>query len=96
LKIFVVAMGAMLVAGFTALIVLVAYRVSHRPPPARNGLAFAAPAIDIPRGARVEAMTTSSDRLVLDLALPDGGRRIVILDLATGARRGTIELRATP
>ena len=96
LKIFVVVMGVMLVVGFTALFALVAYRVSHRRPAASLAQPFAAPAIDIPRGARIEAMTTASDRLVLDLALPDGGRRIVILDLATGARRGTIELRATP
>lgn len=89
-------MGVMLIVGFTALVVLVAYRVSHRPPAARGTQLLAAPAIDMPRGARVEAMTTASDRLILDLALPDGGRRIVILDLATGARRGTIELRPTP
>jgi hypothetical protein len=89
-------MSVMLVVGFTALVVLVAYRVSHRPPAARGAQPFAAPAIEMPRGARIEAMTTTSDRLVLDLALPDGGRRILILDLATGARRGTIELRPAP
>lgn len=96
LKIFVVAMGVMLLVGFTALIVLVAYRVSHHRPAATVAQPFAPPAIDIPRGARVEAMTTAPDRLILDLALPDGGRRIVILDLASGAKRGTIELRPTP
>ena len=38
-------------------------------------------------------MTTAPNRLILDLVLPDGERQLVIVDLATGARLGTIELR---
>jgi hypothetical protein len=41
-------------------------------------------------------MTTGTDRLVLELVLPEGGHQLVIVDLATGARLGTIELRAQP
>ncbi len=52
--------------------------------------------IEIPRGARVEAMTTAPDRLILDLVLPDGNRQIVFIDLATGARVGEIELHSAP
>ena len=37
-------------------------------------------------------MTAGPDRLVLALVLPDGGRQLVVIDLATGARLGTIEL----
>jgi hypothetical protein len=41
-------------------------------------------------------MVTGTDRLLLGLALPEGGRQLVVIDLATGARLGTIELRAAP
>src|SRR5579885_1278295 len=53
-------------------------------------------AIDIPRGARIATMTTASDRLILDLVLPDGGHRIVLIDLASGALVGKIDLRPMP
>jgi hypothetical protein len=39
-------------------------------------------------------MTAAPNRLILDLALPDGERRLLVIDLATGARLGTIELRS--
>jgi uncharacterized protein DUF6476 len=96
LKILVVVMGVMLIVGFAALIAVVAGRVS------RGGLTpagfreFASAPIDIPQGARIEAMTAGADRLILALLLPDGGRQLVVIDLAKGARLGTIELRPTP
>jgi hypothetical protein len=93
LKTVVVVMGVMLVVGFAALVVVVAGRMSHNEPSAAAGRPFPkAAAIEIPRGARVEAMTAAPNRLILDLVLPDGERQIVVLDLATGARLGTIEL----
>ena len=96
LKILVVVMGIMLVVGFAALIIAIAGRVSHRRPEAAANHPLATTPIEIPRGARVEAMTAASDRLILDLVLPDGDRELVLIDLATGARLGTIELHATP
>ena len=96
LKILVVVMGVMLVIGFAALIAVLAGRVAHRRtetglihPPVRG-------VIDIPRGARIEAMTAAPDRLILALALPEGGRELVVIDLAKGVRLGTIELHAVP
>jgi hypothetical protein len=96
LKTVVVVMGIMLVVGFAALIGIIAERLSHRGIANGSTRPVASATIDIPRGARVEAMTTASDRLILDLELPDGGRKLVVLDLATGARLGTIELRPIP
>ena len=58
--------------------------------------ATAPTAIDIPRGARIEVMTAGTDRLILDLALPDDRRQFVVIDLVTGVRLGTIELRTAP
>jgi hypothetical protein len=41
-------------------------------------------------------MTAGPDRLILALVSPDGGRQLVIIDLASGSRLGTIELRPIP
>jgi flagellar basal body-associated protein FliL len=94
-KILVTAMGVVIVVGFGVVAAVIAGRLSRREP-ANTAHAFAASSIDLPRGARIEAMTATADRLVLDLALPDGGRRIIIVDLATGSRLGTIDLHAVP
>ena len=94
LKIAVVVMGIMLVVGFASLIAAIISKTSRNgsvPTPARI---FTSAAIDIPRGARVEAMTIAADRLLLALALPEGDRQLVIIDLGSGARLGTIELHA--
>ena len=95
LKILVVVMGVMLVVGFAALVALIAGRVS-RGPAATAAQGFAAAPIDIPRGARIEAMTAGPDRLILALTLPEGGRQLVVIDLAKGVRLGTIELHQVP
>ena len=92
-----IVMGVMIVVGTIVLIAVVIARIGHHPlassPTARP---YAAAPITIPPGARVEAMTTGADRLVVDLALPRGDRELVVIDLATGARIGTIELHAVP
>jgi Family of unknown function (DUF6476) len=95
LTVLVIVIGIVIVIGFGVVAAVIAGRMAERERAAAvHG--FASSTIDIPRGTRIEAMTTASDRLIVDLALPDGGRRLIILDLATGARLGTIELRATP
>ena len=96
LKILVVVMGVMLVAGFAALVVVIAGRVSRGGPAATAAHGFDAPRIDIPRAARIEAMTAGPDRLILALALPEGGRQLVVIDLVKGVRLGTIELHPVP
>jgi hypothetical protein len=97
LKFLVVVMGVMLVVGFAALVAVIAGRVSRGGPAAATAAhGFAAPPIDIPRGARIEAMTAVPDRLILALALPDGRTQLVVIDLAKGDRLGTIELHPVP
>lgn len=93
LKTLVVVMGIMLVVGFAALVAVIAGRVSRGGSSGdAAGRSFPATAIEIPRGARIEAMTTAPNRLILDLVLADGGRQLVFLDMNSGARLGTIEL----
>ena len=96
LKIAVIVMGIMLVVGVVVLVAAIAARVSHKPPAPAPKAEFTAPAIELPAGARIEAMTAGPDRLVIDLLLADGTRQLLILDLATGRRLGTIPLRAAP
>jgi len=94
LKILVVMMGVMLVAGFAALAAIIAMRLSHRPPslPA----AFTAPPITLPHGATIERMSTGPERIVLDVALADGSVELVVIDLATGRPVGIFPLKEAP
>jgi hypothetical protein len=97
----VVVMGILIVAGLTALAVGIARRAAHSVHPTEAPLAagpapFVAAPIDLPKGAQVTAISTGTDRLVVDVALPDGGQELIIVDLATGRRLGTIPLRAAP
>ena len=80
LKIAVIVMGVMLVVGAVALIAAIATRVSHKPSEPASRVEYAAPPIDLPAGAHIEAMA-------------DGTRQLLIIDLATGRRLGTIPLR---
>lgn len=92
LKILVIVMGVMLVGGFATLVAVIAGRVAQKQA-ASSAQQFAAPAIELPAGARVDTMAVGSDRLVLNLFLPDGNRELVVIDLASGRRLGSIPLR---
>ncbi len=93
LRIFVVVMGVVLVVGFGTVFAVIAGRIARSGRAAPAAHPFATTALDLPRGARIEAMTAAPNRLILQLAMPDGDSRLVIVDLATGALLGTIELR---
>ena len=96
LKVLVVVMGVMIVAGVATLIVVIAGRMSPRQAAAIPSAPFAAAPIEVPAGARVETLGVGSDRVVLVLVRPDGDRQLVIIDLATGRRVGAIPLHAAP
>jgi len=84
----------MLIAGVAALVAAVAVRLSHRgaAPPA----AFTAPPVGLPHGAKIEAISTGPDRIVLEILLSDGTRQLVVIDLASGRQLGTIPLHEGP
>ena len=96
LKILVVVMAVAILVGFATLIVVIAGRISRSNPATMRAQPFAAAPIELPAGARIETMGVSSDRLVLDILLPDGNRRLVIIDPATGRLLGVIPLHTTP
>jgi hypothetical protein len=96
LKFLVIVMGVMLIVGVAALVAGVAYRLQHPRPAPTAAPPFAAAPIDLPPGARIGTIGVGNDRVVLDIALPDGTRELVIIDLASGRRLGVIPLRPAP
>jgi hypothetical protein len=96
LKILVIVMAVMILAGFAALIAVIAGRLSHGGRATSPPLPVAAAPIELPAGARIETMSVGTDRLVLDILLPDGNRRLMIIDPATGYLLGAIPLRTAP
>ncbi|HVH80143.1 MAG TPA: DUF6476 family protein [Stellaceae bacterium] len=92
LKILVLIMGVLLVAGFAALVMTVAARMSHRTPTI-SGSAFTAPPIILPHDAKIEALSTGPERITLDIVLADGTRQLLVIDLQTGRLLGTIPLQ---
>jgi hypothetical protein len=93
LKILVVVMGVMLVAGFTVLVVVIAGRLSRGGPATSGSSPVVAAPLDLPAGARIETIGVGTERLVLAVVLPDGARELVIVDIASGRRLGRIPLR---
>jgi hypothetical protein len=90
LKALAIIMALMILGGLTLLGALIIGRLARHPPP--PAAAFSAPAIGLPAGARVAGMHLGADRLVLDIALSDGNSELLVIDLKTGRRLGTIPL----
>jgi hypothetical protein len=99
LKVLVVVLGVLLVAGAIALGFAVQYRLNH-PRPASAGNSGIGPAgapsamtLDLPQGARVLGAEASGDRLVVRVELAGGGEELIIVNLVTGAPVATVTLR---
>jgi hypothetical protein len=105
LKVLVIVMGMLLVAGIIALGFAVHYRINHPRQAPTGSPAVAGPAIgpasapnamtlDLPPGARVVGAEASGDRLVVRVELAaGGGEELIIVNLATGAPVATVTLR---
>ncbi len=96
LQALVIAMGVVIVVTTGIVIAVIVGRVSHRAATVAAPSPFAAAPIAIPHGAKVASVSATGDRLLLRLSLADGGERIIVVDLKTGAPLGTIDLRQTP
>jgi hypothetical protein len=94
LTVFVAVMGVVIIVGFAVVIATIAGRLARGEGGGPH--VFTAPPIEIPNGSRVAAMTADANRLVLRLELPGGRQQIVIIDLASGRRLGTIALEPAP
>ncbi len=99
LRLLVIVLGVLLVGGTLALVGAIIVRSSQPSQPrgvARIPPSAAPPydtALDLPLGAVVRSIQPVGDRLVVHLVLPEGREKIVVFDLGSGSRTGTIELR---
>ncbi len=104
LKVLVIVLGVLLVAGIVALGFAVQYRMNHPRPTPAESRASAAPDIgsagapraltlDLPQGARVVGAEASGDRLVVRVELAVGSEELIIVNLVTGAPVATVTLR---
>ena len=89
LKVLVIVMGLLIVAGTAVVIVTVAKRVS---PAGRPASAPVAASLTLPPGCNVAEMTTIGDRLALRLEGDGDCRQILLVDPATASITGHIGL----
>lgn len=91
LKVFVVAAGVVLVLGTGLLIWLLVQRGQG----SRAGVAATTPAaatLALPAESRISQVLTAGNQLVILGEVPDGGRFLAVVDLATGRRRHLLRI----
>ena len=92
LKVLVIAMGLLIVAGVVVIAAEIARRMSTpntgRPPAASNAFSERIP---LPLGARVVSMSPAGDRLVVHVENMGGPSAAYIVDPKSGALLGTVE-----
>jgi len=101
LKVLVIVLGVLLVAGIVALGFAVQYRINHPrpaavagPPPAIGPAGVpSGMTLDLPSGSRVVGAEASGDRLVVRVELASGGEELIIVNLSTGVPVATVTLR---
>jgi len=94
LKVLVVVMGILLVAGFAVVVVTIVSRASRTPAADAGKLApFGTKAVTLPADALVMEVQSAGERIVLRLELKDGSEVLLVLDAATGTELGRINLQ---
>jgi len=97
LKLLVIVMGVLLVAGVAALAVAISYRLNHAATAsAAASTGGVTSAISLPPGAKIVSTEVSGGRIVARIDLPGGGAELMIFDLASGARISTVDLVPQP
>ena len=92
LKLVVIVLGVLILAGIAVVVAAVAGRMSGqaaRPP-------TSAKVVPLPAGARVAESLSAGDRLVLRLVLREGGERFLIIDPRSGEVQHSLDLVITP
>ena len=91
LKVLVIVMGLLIVAGFVVIAAEIARRMST-PNAARSPAATGfSERIALPAGARVVSVTAAGDRFVVHVETPGGPASAYIVDPRNGALVGTVE-----
>ncbi len=104
LKALIIGMGLLILAGF-GVVVVTLYNRATAPEdsggkaesagdaaPAGSLPSFGLARLGLPAGSRVVETTAEGGRLMLRVRGPAGAETIHVIDLATGARLGTIEI----
>ena len=96
LKVLVVVMGVLLIAGFAVVVVTIMGRLTQRATPPAPVAAHLAPfgnaTVMLPPDALVMEVQGAGDRILLRLDLGDGTEMLLVLDAATGNELGRITL----
>ncbi len=87
LKVMVVVMGFLIIAGVITLATVITKRLAGH-----TETGFTERSVTLPEGARVISAVPADGRLVVHLALPDGSVRVELFDLRSGRPAGTIAL----
>lgn len=110
LKVLVVVMGVLIVAGLAVIGATLVKRMgggsaapASAPAPAPSAAGFAAgglggarfgdKTIELPRNGRLVGVHTEAGRLILRVLLPGSRETLIVLDLATGERLGTVTVQ---
>jgi hypothetical protein len=94
LKVLVIVMGLLIVAGFVVVAAEIARRMSTpnaARPPASGAASGFAERIALPSGARVVSMNAVGDRIVVHVETQGGPAAAYIVDPRNGALLGTVE-----
>jgi hypothetical protein len=93
LKHLVIVMGVLLVGGSVALVAAIVGRIGRAPvaPAAESGAPLHA---SLPAGSRIVSAELSGDRVLVRVALADGGEELVLYNARSGAQVAVIELPA--
>jgi hypothetical protein len=97
LKVLVVVMGVLLVAGFTVVTITIMRRIGERATPptpeaAVHLAAFGNTSVMLPADSLVMEVEGAGDRILLRLDLANGTEMLLVLDAATGTELGRIKL----
>jgi hypothetical protein len=92
LKILVIVMGLLIVAGFVVVAAEIARRMSSASPPGSPAASNAfAQHIALPSGAQVVSVGTAGDRIAVHVRAVDGRSTLYIVDPRNGALLGTVD-----
>ena len=95
LKVLVVVMGVLLVAGFAVVVATIMSRMGQRSTPtvaAAHLASFGNTSVTLPANSLVMETQGAGDRILLRLDLADGTEMLLVLDAATGTELGRIKL----
>ena len=90
LKVLVVVMGVLIVAGLTVVVVTVMSRMNH------GASGFGTASLTLPKGCRLVGMVNAGDRVALRLGDGPDCQLILFVDPDSGQQTGSLALQTQP